>query len=167
MTDGSSWLDPRIEVRPSRIHGLGLFATGPIQPAEVLIRWLGTELPIEDLARLKHRIAYACAALSERTIMLFDTTDPVVNGNHSCDPNMWMHDATTESARRTIEVGEELTIDYAMHSDDAHWQMPCDCRTSLCRKIIRGDDWKLPELQERYQNHFSPYLTRRFELRSG
>jgi hypothetical protein len=28
---------------------------------------------------------------------------------------------------------------------------------------VSGDDWKLPELQKRYEGHFSPYIQRRID----
>ena len=34
--------------------------------------------------------------------------------NHSCDPNVWMAGVVTLVARRDIEPGEELTVDYAL-----------------------------------------------------
>jgi hypothetical protein len=30
-----------------------------------------------------------------------------------------------------------------------------------CRGVVRGTDWKRPELQERYASWFSSYLARR------
>jgi len=31
----TEWIDPRVEIRPSPIHGKGMFATGPIRQGEV------------------------------------------------------------------------------------------------------------------------------------
>ena len=36
--------------------------------------------------------------------------------NHSCDSNLWMADEVTVVARRDIGAGEELTLDYALHT---------------------------------------------------
>lgn len=64
-----------------------------------------------------------------------------------------------------IQVGEEITFDYAMSDSvdtlSSHWD--CLCKKSLCRKKIRGEDWKIKELQERYQGYFSPYLQRKID----
>jgi hypothetical protein len=75
--------------------------------------------------------------------------------NHSCDPNSevmskWDHAASTMRAwwvaRRDIEVGEEITYDYAFAAEVAE---PCRCGTDLCRGLIVDDDpselAKLPE----------------------
>jgi SET domain-containing protein len=164
MAQGNSWLDPRVVVGPSRIHGLGLHARAPIAAGEVVIRWRGEILPVTELVRLKDRPRYDCATLSESTIMVFAANDPVIHGNHSCDPNLWMEGAVSESARRDIAAGEELTVDYALHSDDPSWTMECHCDASLCRGVITGVDWKDPELQARYLDHFAPHLAARFAL---
>jgi hypothetical protein len=33
----------------------------------------------------------------------------------------------------------------------------------LCRGRVTGEDWRNPELWERYAGHFSPYLERRIK----
>jgi len=157
-----SWLDPRIEVGDSAIHGKGLVARESVRAGEVVIRWGGEMLPLAALDDLKTRERYDCAALSEDTIIVFAAEDPVIYGNHSCDPNLWMESETAISVRRDIAAGEELTIDYAVLSDDPTWSMGCACGSPLCRGVVRGDDWARPELQERYRGHFAPYLTRRY-----
>jgi hypothetical protein len=156
-----SWLDPRVEVRPSPIHGLGMFAQEPIREGEVVIRWGGTVMPLAALDELKERDRYDCAALSESTIIVFALDDPVIYGNHACDGALWLEDELTMTARRDIGVGEEITVDYAILSDDPEWEEACRCGSGLCRGVMRGDDWRLPEVQERYQGHFAPYLNQR------
>lgn len=65
-------------------------------------------------------------------------------------------------ARRDIQPGEELRGDYAVwESEPEYVLVPCACGTALCRGTITGNDWQRPELQERYQGHFLPFLNRR------
>jgi hypothetical protein len=89
--------------------------------------------------------------------------------NHSCDPDLWMQDEVTLTARRRITTGEEVTMDYAMHFADPAWTMrqPCSCGSSLCRSQIRGTDWMLQDLQKRYFGHFSPLLSQRIRHLPG
>lgn len=63
-------------------------------------------------------------------------------------------------AMRDIAAGEELTFDYATGDDD-DWEMECRCGAATCRGRATGQDWRLPELQERYDGWFSPYLARK------
>ncbi len=92
---------------------------------------------------------------------LDDTLD--VPFNHSCEPNLWMADEIKVVARRDIAPGEELTLDYALQTAQPVplLEVMCRCGSPLCRGIITGNDWRLPELQERYQGHFSPFINRR------
>lgn len=96
-------------------------------------------------------------------MIVFAPNDPVIHGNHACDGGLWLEDELTLSARRDIAAGEEITVDYAILSDDPGWEEPCRCGSPLCRGVMRGDDWRRPEVQERYRGRFAPYLNERVE----
>ena len=83
--------------------------------------------------------------------------------NHSCDPNVWMQDEVTLEARRDSAIGEELTIDYAMFEGSEDWVSPwaCRCGSACCRGKFTGQDWRRKDLQERYRDHFSPFINKR------
>ena len=83
--------------------------------------------------------------------------------NHSCEPNCGMNGATIIVALRTIEPGEELTYDYAMSDGSDYDEFECHCGSAMCRGTVTGNDWRLPELQQRYRGWFSPYLNARIE----
>jgi hypothetical protein len=159
-----SWLDPRVEIRPSPISGCGLFAHEPIAAGEMVERWGGvhiTDAEVREIAATVSR--YNSAAIGEGINLLLALDDLIGFGNHSCDANLWMRDAITVEARRAIARDEELTIDYATHTVTPSWRMETECRcgSPLCRHIITGDDWQLPELQRRYRGHFSPFINDR------
>jgi hypothetical protein len=163
-----SWLDPRVEVRPSTIHGLGLFARDPIR-AGVALELLGGT--IVSHAEVRSIIAgggrYDGIALdAERDLMIEPSDWPGIHGNHSCDPNLGMADAVTIEARRDVSAGSELLIDYAMFTLDPDWSMRCKCGSGLCRGRVTGDDWRRPELQRRYRGHFAPVLERLIHVTS-
>lgn len=82
--------------------------------------------------------------------------------NHSCDANAWFASETHLIARRNIQKGEEVYIDYAM-SESEEFTMKCRCGTMGCRQIVSGNDWKLPHVQQQYKNHFMPYLNAKIE----
>ncbi len=82
--------------------------------------------------------------------------------NHSCEPNCELFQWTSEdgeddgedwgrrmwlAAIRTIEPGEEMTIDYAWPADAA---IPCLCNSSKCRGWI-VDTAELPLVKAREQ----------------
>jgi len=165
--DLRSWIDPRIEIRPSPIGGKGMFAREPIKTSEILIVWGGVVLTKEDIKAGRFRKG-TLSAISENLWLGGSPDDEDFAAdytNHSCDPNLWMKDEVTLVARRDVETAEELTADYMMWEANeeyrAAWQ--CNCRSAFCREFITGRDFRLAELQERYLNHFSPFLNERIE----
>jgi uncharacterized protein len=73
-----------------------------------------------------------------------------------------MRDNVTVVARRDIEVGQEITGDYAVWEAEPHYVLePCTCGTADCRGRITGNDWQLPAVQTRYEGYFLPYIARR------
>jgi hypothetical protein len=157
------WLTPAAEVRPSPIEGLGLFATRPIAAGETVTR-LGGAL-IDDAALAALTPPYSSVALDEDAHLLIDPAHPVRYGDHGCAPNVWMEGALTAVARRAIATGEELTIDYATQTGTEAWRMSCRCGQSGCRCEITGADWRLPELQAAYGDHWTPMLLRQMQAR--
>jgi hypothetical protein len=40
----------------------------------------------------------------------------------------------------------------------------CSCGSQNCRGNITGEDWKRPDLRERYAGYYMPYLQRRIDM---
>jgi uncharacterized protein len=82
--------------------------------------------------------------------------------NHSCDPNSGIKGQIFLVAMRDIQPEEEVTFDYAMCLHRVEGLLPyrleCLCGADNCRQIITDDDWKIPELQKKYDGYFSWYL---------
>jgi uncharacterized protein len=157
-----TWYDPRLELRPSPTHGTGMFATDLIREGEVVMIWGGTLYVRADLKAGKVPGDTSYSFIEEDVLLAApgDGMDYFVN--HSCDPSVWMADRTTVVARRDIQPGEEITGDYVVwESDPSYTVDPCMCGTEYCRGRFTGDDWRLPELQARYQGHFLPYISAR------
>jgi uncharacterized protein len=158
-----SWIDPRVEVRETLDRGKGTFARDRINRGEVVIVWGGWVVTRKDLEARRFK---SPATIGEGVYLAGvpgEADQPDDFTNHSCDPNLWMQDEATLAARKDIADGEELTADYAMWEADEGWvaAWKCRCGSPLCRKTITGRDWRLPVLQERYQDHFSPFVNER------
>ncbi len=156
-----SWFDPRVELRESPIHGKGIFATAPIQADEVVAIWGGDVYAEAELSTLKLEGAWSTSMIEEGVLLFApaDAQDYFIN--HSCDPNLWMIDEVTLTARRDIAAGEEICGDFAVwESDPGYIIDPCQCGAAQCRGRYCGDDWRLPELQQRYRGHFLPFINR-------
>jgi uncharacterized protein len=159
------WIHPVLHPGPSRIHGTGTFAKALIREDEVVWIFGGAVFSKEEID---------AGRSNKPTLMQIDEehwlgsrADESLSDdyflNHSCDPNTWMQDEVTLVARRDIQSGGEVTMDYAMHFADPNWAMknPCSCDSKLCRRTITGKDWMLKDLQIRYGNHFSPLINKR------
>lgn len=157
-----SWLSPKLDVRPSPIEGLGLFATSVIAEGEPVSVMGGRAMSDEEFAAyLATAERWSAAAVEEDLNVVQDENDPLRRGNHSCDPELWMADELTLVARRPIPVGQEATIDYALMTVDETWTMLCRCGRQGCRATVTGTDWRRADLQARYRGHFSPFMERR------
>jgi hypothetical protein len=158
-----SWISSKVQLKPSGIHGTGLFALSRLEPGERVIVFGGEYVD----AASAHRARAGGKLIMQWDEDLFSVEergdDPTYFINHSCDPNLWMADAFTLVARRQIEAGEELLADYALWEADEDFTSPwlCRCGSADCRKTVTGKDWRRPDLQARYIGHFSPLVDKR------
>ncbi|HLG62002.1 MAG TPA: SET domain-containing protein-lysine N-methyltransferase [Ktedonosporobacter sp.] len=158
----TTWYDPRAEVRPSATQGTGMFASQPIRKGEVVVRLGGMVMTEEEFQRYILTVPRYNAIQIGEGLHLVDLPTSPGGMNHCCDANLWMSDEVTVVARRDIAAGEELTQDYALYTAIPTWSMqPCRCGTPVCRQVITGNDWQLPDVQARYRDHFSPFLNER------
>ena len=156
---GTMWFDRRLAMRSSPIHGIGTFATHPIRAGERLI-WVSGGIVYTSEDWRTGRVQLAPEQYNETQIGgdLFIATPKSLYYyvNHSCDPNM-----LNDVAWRDIKAGEEITTDYAYCEASSDYRLePCSCGSSICRKRMTGNDWKLPELQQRYRGYFTPHIER-------
>lgn len=156
-----------IEVRPSSIQGLGIFATRAFRAGDritrvTIVREITPGAPIrEDLGeRLDH-----CAYPDGKVVLI---AFPERQVNHSCDPNAYerFEGATSHLiARHDIGIREEITIDYNINiADGSAW--PCHCGASRCRGEVVGDFFRLPlEWQREYRPLLAEWFVGRHRSR--
>jgi uncharacterized protein len=156
-----SYLSKKTAVKPSAIHGKGLFAIAPIGKGEVVCVKGGHIFTREHLHRITARLGPAEVQISDDLFIgplsEEEREGSMIFSNHSCDPNIGVQGQIVFVAMRNIKAGEELTHDWAM-TDKDDYEMECHCAAANCRKIITGQDWRRRELQERYQGFVSSYL---------
>src|SRR5262245_55986204 len=126
--------------RPSKIHGWGVFTTGPISKNTRIIDYAGEKISNQESLRRERRYIRRgriwCFKLTSRTVV-----DAGVGGNlarfinHSCRPNCYIEirDAVIWiRAARPIERGEELTYAY---NTDGDGLIACRCRRG-CQRLL-------------------------------
>ncbi|MBP6945319.1 SET domain-containing protein-lysine N-methyltransferase [Patescibacteria group bacterium] len=159
-----NWISHKVEIRKAESEGEGMFANQLIQAGEEVVKFGG------EYSNNHNEVEVARSA--GKLIMQWDeelwSIEERGDGddyflNHSCDSNLWMKDAYTLIAKRDIQIGEELTADYAIWEADktfvSKWE--CRCGSVECRGQVTGKDWRSSELQERYKDHFTPLLNKR------
>lgn len=159
--DTKSYISPKVEKGlPSKIHGLGLFATKLILKDEIVAEKNGYLLTRKELEEIKPRGHIELQIASDLFLAPKEAADFEKNMifiNHSCNPNVGMSGDRKFVAMRDIKPKEELTIDYAM-IDDTDYVMVCNCESQNCRKEVTGHDWMREDLQRKYKGYFSNYL---------
>lgn len=142
------------EIRPSGIHGRGLFAKRRIPQGTPVIEYVGEKIDKEESDRRGWaRIAYA-KKTGDAAVYIFTLNDDFdIDGNvpwnaarlinHSCDPNCEAYiddDAIWIGALRDIEKGEELFYNYGF--DLESWEEhPCRCGAKRCIGYIAGKEY--------------------------
>ena len=156
-----------MDVHASPIQGSGLFATSPIAADVVVVRLGGRVVTTAELHQLFDEAADGIYidtfAIGDDTHVVLPHDTVAHYGNHSCEPTIWPTSAFELATRRRLDVGDELTVDYGLISDDATFQMDCTCSAATCRQVITGEDWRHHYLQARYAGHWPPGLQRRID----
>jgi tetratricopeptide (TPR) repeat protein len=125
----------RLFVRPSPIHRLGVFAEQTIPAQHKVIEYTG-----ERVSRREGRRRWD----PKRSYLFYLNDYWMIDGaiggsgaeyiNHSCEPNLRtriVRGHILYFSNRSIERGEELTVDYKYEADIT--QMPCHCGAPTCR----------------------------------
>lgn len=161
-----TYRSPKIEVRYGTLAGRGVVAVADIARDEVVAIKVGHVVTHDEIDRVAETVGDMALQIEDEFYLSPRSRDEVhdmsVFINHSCDPNVGFRGQVVYVAMRDIKAGEELCHDYAMERSD-DYSLDCRCGSPLCRGKVTGNDWKLPELQQRYGEYFSIYLRRKIE----
>lgn len=149
-------------VRPSPVHGRGVFSTADFKAGDVILERDDSRRVTDDNPLREGEHPYHCDWLPDGRIVYVQ--EPERYTNHSCDPNAYVKEIDGKRycvARRDIRAGDEITYDYSIDNwGDITWQ--CDCGSARCRGTIYNDFFRLPlEIQIEYL----PYLTQAYRER--
>jgi len=114
-----------LEKRPSRIDGIGIHTTRPIQRGEIFYT-----VPLNKIYKTPKS---KCARIGDS---LYVDDPEVLNAiNHSCEPNIVLDITTSQPvlrALRDIAPGEELVCDYS-ETEAGGTAVPCTCKRPGCK----------------------------------
>jgi uncharacterized protein len=123
------------EVRPSRIHGMGVFARVDIPADTRVVEYIGERVTKDESLRRRQGGNFFVFIVTDQ----FDIDgavdwNPARFVNHSCAPNC---EARMEDERiwiialRDIKAGEELSFNYGYDLQD-YEEHPCGCGAPNC-----------------------------------
>ena len=147
-----------VEVRESAIEGLGVFALRAFAEDErirtfALVREITEDAPLRPGERREH-----CTYPDDRVFLV---GPPDRHFNHSCDPNAYKRfvgDAIHVHARRPIETGAEITLDYLINTSHGD-RWPCHCGAARCRGFAAAGFFELPlDVQREYLPLLAPWF---------
>jgi SET domain-containing protein len=139
--------------------GSGSFAISKISKGEIVASFGGHVVYQSELANYSADQVSRSLQLNRDTYLLSgDVPEAGDMVNHSCEPNCGMAGTSSVQALSDIEVGEELSFDYAMSDSSQYDEFNCACAKDKCREKITGMDWQKKDLQTKYSNFFSAYI---------
>jgi hypothetical protein len=147
-----------VEVKDAGGTGLGVFARRRFEAGEFVFRRRHVRVvAAAEVERLTswERI-HLCELDTDRLAVL---APPGCYLNHSCDPSAMRHGVKV-FAWRTIEAGEEITVDYRLNAlDGDRW--PCRCGAAACTGTVEGSFFSMtPERQRLLLPHAPPFIRR-------
>jgi SET domain-containing protein len=161
-----TWRSPKIEVSDATLAGRGVIAIADIQKDEIVAIKAGNIITRAEIEQATDNAGDMALQIDDDFYLAPRSADEVeemsVFINHSCDPNVGFRGQVVYVALRDISAGEELCHDYAMERSD-DYMLDCHCGSSLCRGKVSGEDWKRPELQQRYGDYFSIYIRNKIQ----
>jgi len=131
-------------VRPSAIHGMGVFAARAIQADTRVVEYVGERISKQESLRRCERSNEYIFGLNEKEDLDGNVPwNPARFINHSCSPNC---EAQFEEGRiclialRNIKKHEEITFNYSFDLED-YRKYPCCCGSQDCVGYIVAEEF--------------------------
>ena len=154
-----NWLTPKAQMRVTPGKGSGSFAISKISKGEIVASFGGNVINQSELTNYStDRVSRSLQLNSDTYLLSGNVPEAGDMINHSCEPNCGIAGTSSVQTLRDIEIGEELTFDYAMSDSSQYDEFTCACGKDKCREKITGMDWQKKDLQAKYSKYFSAYI---------
>lgn len=142
----------KIVITTTKNKGRGVFATHDMKKGETVFEG-------KPVALVKERTNHSFQIHFNAHVQLDKTSRSI---NHSCEPNTGVQYNTYAGydfvALRDIKKGEEITWDYETTEYISISVGKCLCRSSLCRKKLKGFKYLSSNIIHRYEGYIADYL---------
>lgn len=140
---------PGLEVRPSAVHGQGVFALRSFAAGDPIVRYAGRRIAKEDCEAggWDHRLTYLFALSDGSMIDGAEGGNASRHINHSCAPNCIAYEIEDDDGMLQVEIeawvdiglGAELFLDYQLKAGaDDPGAFACLCSSASCRGTMLG-----------------------------
>lgn len=125
---------PNLYKSASVIHGIGVFTSISYETGDIIGRINGEYVHDAQVLEMGNDPLPNVIGLAPN--LWINPTPPFDAINHSCVPNAVISAKRFVKALRSIQIGQEVTIDYSSTECDPNWTMVCTCQSPNCRKAL-------------------------------
>lgn len=164
----TSFISSKLERIEAKIHGIGLVATSFIKQGELVGVRGGTIVNKDAVVNHQDQLQGSEVQITDEIFLAGFTPKEhlatLLGFNHSCDPNSFIRGQINIFAMRDVKPGEEMTVDYATVYMTPSQKFACRCGEPSCRgQVDTTTDWRIPELQARFEGYFANFIQRDIE----
>lgn len=162
----TSYITSKVQRVEAEIHGFGLEVIEPIHKDELLAMRGGTIVTADEVIKRQDELLGTEVQLTDYVFLAGFTEQErlatMMGFNHSCSPNSFVRGQIGVYAMQDIEVGSELTVEYATAYVSPSQRFDCSCGSRTCRGFVDTTiDWKNPEIRTRFNGHFADFIQRK------
>lgn len=159
-----SWLTNKVK-KTKFLDEFGLVVTKKIKKNERVIVFGGYVMTVNQFVSLSTELKHYPFQIDDDLFLGLSKITEVENAdylNHNCNPTCGFSGQVSIIAMRDLNIGDEITIDYAMCiTSNRVGSMKCQCGSVNCRLKITSNDWKIIELQKQYKGYFEPFINKK------
>lgn len=153
-------IEDYLYTKESKVAGEGLFTSKSFKKGDTVFVMKGPK--VNFYPKNKEEALELPNIVGLEKDLYIDPIYPYVKINHKCEPNLAVQeDGVSYVAIQDIEKDDELTFDYSI-SEYSDWEMPCNCGSENCRKLIQSVDKLPPKFFREYFPNIPNFFQKKF-----